>query len=171
MGTDPSYFKGDNLPVEQVSWNDTQEFIEKLNEKEGTNKYRLPSEAEWEYAARTGTSTKYSFGDDESKLGEYEWYFNNSEGKTHDVGTKKPNPWGLYDIHGNVWEWVQDSWHTDYNGAPTDGSVWEGGGSGSAVSRGGSWNCLACRSAWRYGWAQDARDFRLGFRLLMRLWE
>jgi formylglycine-generating enzyme required for sulfatase activity len=108
MGSSPSYFKGDDLPVESVSWNDVQDFIKKLNEKEGGNKYRLPSEAEWEYAARAGTATRYSFGDDESKLGDYAWYMVNSGDKTHDVGQKKPNPWGLYDMHGNVWEWVQD---------------------------------------------------------------
>ncbi len=137
MGNNPSYFKGNNLPVESVSWSDVQEFIRKLNEKEGTDKYRLPSEAEWEYAARAGTTTKYSFGDDESKFGDYAWYVSNSGDKTHEVGQKKPNPWGLYDMHGNVLEWVQDKWHSNYNGAPTDGSAWEG--DGYRVIRGGSW--------------------------------
>jgi formylglycine-generating enzyme required for sulfatase activity len=109
MGDNPSYFTGnDNLPVEQVSWDDVQEFIRKLNAKEGTDKYRLPSEAEWEYACRAGTTTRYSFGDSESRLGEYAWYTDNSGSKTHPVGQKKPNPWGLYDMHGNVWEWVLD---------------------------------------------------------------
>ena len=103
MGSDLSYYEGDDLPVEQVSWNDVQEFITKLNEREGSVKYRLPSEAEWEYAARAGTSTRYYFGDDESELEDYEWYQENSEGSTpYPVGQKKPNPWGLYDIHGNV---------------------------------------------------------------------
>jgi formylglycine-generating enzyme required for sulfatase activity len=94
MGTSPSNFKGDDLPVEQVSWNDVQEFIKKLNDKEGGNKYRLPSEAEWEYAARAGTTTRYSFGDDVSKLGDYAWYSENSGSKTHEVGQKSP-------IHGD----------------------------------------------------------------------
>jgi formylglycine-generating enzyme required for sulfatase activity len=93
-GTNPSNFKGDNLPVEQVSWNDAQEFIKKLNENEGITKYRLPSEAEWEYAARAGTITWYSFGDDESKLGDYAWFVENSGEKTHEVGRKKPNNMG-----------------------------------------------------------------------------
>lgn len=167
MGNNPSYFKGDDLPVETISWNDVQEFIKKLNEKEGMNKYRLPSEAEWEYAARAGTTTRYSFGDDESKLGEYAWYYANSGSKTHEVGQKKPNPWGLYDVHGNVWEWVQDSWHGSYTGAPTDGSAWEGDGS-IRVIRGGSWDYGAgrCRSADRNRYAPDGRLNNLGFRLL-----
>ncbi len=102
MGTNPSTFKGDDLPVESVSWNDVQKFIKKLNKKENTNKYRLPSEAEWEYAARAGTTTRYSFGDDARKLRNYAWYYANSNFETHPVGEKKPNTWGLYDMHGNV---------------------------------------------------------------------
>ncbi len=167
METNPSKFKGDNRPVEQVSWTDAQEFIKKLNENEGTNKYRLPSEAEWEYAARAGTKTRYSFGDDESMFGDYAWYYSNSGGKTHEVGQKKPNPWGLYDMHGNVWEWVQDTWHGNYNGAPTDGSAWEKDGS-DRVARGGSWrgNARSCRSAFRDDGDPGDRITSLGFRLL-----
>jgi len=168
MGNNPSYFKGDKLPVETVSWNDVQDFITKLNEKEGGNKYRLPTEAEWEYAARAGTTTRFSFGDNESNLGDYAWYDANSGNKTHDVGQKKSNPWGLYDMHGNVWEWVQDSWHSDYNGAPTDGSSWEIVEGSSWVLRGGCCNRYArdCRSAARRGGAPDSRSYALGFRLL-----
>jgi formylglycine-generating enzyme required for sulfatase activity len=168
MGNNHSYFKGDDLPVEQVSWDDVQEFIKKLNERESTNKYRLPSEAEWEYAARAGTTTRYSFGDDESKLGDYAWFSANSGSKTHEVGQKKPNPCGLYDMHGNVWEWVQDIWHDIYHGAPTDGSAWEGDGSGR-VLRGGGWgnNAEPCRSAVRGGSTADPGGHRgLGFRLV-----
>lgn len=168
MGNNPSNFKGDNLPVEQVSWNDVHEFIKKLNENEGSNKYRLPSEAEWEYAARAGTTTRYSFGDDESKLGDYAWYDSNSGVKTHEVGQKKPNPWGLYDVHGNVWEWVQDIYHDSYSGVPTDGGAWEGVGS-THVSRGGGWGYVArdCRSALRHrGGAGFQANGLLGFRLL-----
>jgi formylglycine-generating enzyme required for sulfatase activity/predicted MPP superfamily phosphohydrolase len=125
MGDNPSSFTGDdNLPVERVSWDDVQEFIRKLNEKEGTDKYRLPSETEWEYACRAGTSTRYSFGDSESELGYYAWYKDNSDYETHPVGQKKANQWGLYDMHGNVLEWVQDCWHDNYSGAPTDGRAW-----------------------------------------------
>ncbi len=171
MGSNPSYFKGDDLPVEQVSWNDAQEFIEKLNEKEGTNKYRLPSEAEWEYACRAGTTTRYYFGDGESKLGDYAWYRDNSDQKTHLVGQKKPNPWGLYDMHGNVWELCQDRYHSYYYGAPSYGGAWESGSSSDRVLRGGGWNGDAwrCRSASRSYYVPVYRRRFLGFRVLRKL--
>jgi formylglycine-generating enzyme required for sulfatase activity len=170
MGTNPSYFESDNLPVESVSWNDVQDFIKKLNEKEGGNKYRLPTEAEWEYAARAGTTTSYSFGDDVSKLGKYAWYDENGmrTEPVHKVGQKKPNLWGLYDMHGNVLEWVQDKWHEDYNGAPTDGSSWESGDDSDRVVRGCSWMDAEyhCRSAYRDKYEPSDLPFNLGFRLL-----
>jgi formylglycine-generating enzyme required for sulfatase activity len=171
MGDNPSEFKGDDLPVESVSWHDAQEFINKLNEKERTNKYRLPSEAEWEYAAHAGTTTRYFFGDDESNLGEYAWYRENSGGKTHPVGQMKSNPWGLYDMHGNVYEWVQDTWHDNYEGTPADGSAWENGDGANRVVRGGSYFGTAgdCRSADHNGIAPGARIKAFGFRLLQDL--
>lgn len=141
MGNNPSQFKSDNLPVEQVSWEDIQGFIKKLNEMEGKNKYRLPTEAEWEYAARAGTTTRYSFGNDESELGTYAWYNANSGSRTHEVGLKNPNPLGLYDTIGNVYEWVQDKYHNSYNGAPNDGSSWENGSGSTGVFRGGGFAC------------------------------
>ena len=170
MGNNPSKFNGNDLPVETVSWNKVQDFIKKLNEKESTDKYRLPSEAEWEYAARAGTTTRYSFGDDDSKLGEYAWYSKNSGGKAHPVGKKGANPWGLYDVHGNVWEWVQDEWHDTYNGAPDDGSAWENG-IGAYRNRGGSWFNYAwnCRSASRNYDVPGYRYLDLGFRLLQEV--
>ncbi len=170
MGNNPSYFSGDDLPVEQVSWNEIQEFIEKLNKKEDMNKYRLPSEAELEYAARAGTATRYYFGDDKSMLDDYAWYYANSDNKTHSVGQKKPNPWGLYDMYGNVWEWVQDIYHSSYDGAPADGTAWKGDGS-RRVDRGGSWDRVArrCRSADRDDLDPADRYVNLGFRLLRDL--
>jgi formylglycine-generating enzyme required for sulfatase activity len=168
MGNNPSSFKGDNLPVESVSWNEVQDFIKKLNEKEGGNKYRLPSEAEWEYSARAGTTTRYSFSDDESKLGDYAWYDNNSGSETHNVGQKKPNPWGLYDMHGNVREWLQDVYHDSYDGAPLDGSAWESGVSSYRVNRGGAWfdGAGSCRSAYRNSNDASEHDGDIGFRLV-----
>lgn len=174
MGTNPSYFNGDDRPVERVSWDDVQQFIKKLNEKEDTNKYRLSSEAEWEYACRGGTTTEYSFGDMESKLSEYAWYQKNSEYQTQSVGNKKPNPWDLYDMHGNVLEWVQDKWHDSYKGAPNDGSAWEDLTEGyflkrdDQVKRGGSCNHTAgfCRSAVRDSAAACNASSLVGFRLV-----
>ena len=141
MGSNPSRFTecGDVCPVEQVSWNDVQDFIRKLNQLTGQN-YRLPSEAEWEYAARAGTTTEWSFAGEELKLRDYAWYSQNSGGKTREVGQKLPNTFGLFDMHGNVGEWIQDCWHENYAEAPTDGSAWmKGCGGNYGLSRGGSW--------------------------------
>jgi formylglycine-generating enzyme required for sulfatase activity len=112
MGKNRSRFQGDdNRPVETVSWEEVQMFLDKLNAMEDGKKYRLPTEAEWEYAARAGSTTAYSFGDDSSQLGKYAWFKDNAGNTTHPVGKLRPNAWGLYDIHGNVWEWVQDYWY------------------------------------------------------------
>ena len=166
MGNNPSLFQGDpNRPVEQVWWTDVQEFIEKLNAKEGHRHYRLPTEAEWEYAARAGSTTAFSFGDDPSELGKYAWYKDNSEGQTHPVGQLRPNAWGLHDVHGNVWEWVQD-WYQRYTPeAVTDP---QGPQSGTHRSRRGcGWNNFMpyCRTANRYSVIGYRDDF-LGFRLV-----
>lgn len=171
MGNNPSSFKGEGLPIDHVSWKEVQEFVKKLNAIENTDKYRLPSEAEWEYACRAGTQTRYFFGNDESKLNEYAWYVENSGRKTHSICRKKPNPWGLYDMHGNVWEWVQDEWHDNYNSAPSNGNAWEDGGGSFRVSRGGSWYCdsESCRSASRFRRETENRFGNLGFRLVREL--
>ncbi|WP_440955524.1 SUMF1/EgtB/PvdO family nonheme iron enzyme [Methanosarcina sp. Mfa9] len=171
MGNNPSYFKGDRLPVEGVSWEEAREFIQKLNGMEKTDKYRLPSEAEWEYACRAGSSDKYSFNYDVSSLEEYAWYDTNSGDKTHPVGQKNPNPWGLYDMHGNVWEWVQDGWHDSYYGAPSDGSARESSSNSLKVRRGGSWEGSAgyCRAANRGNSGSGYRSSGLGFRVLREL--
>jgi len=171
MGNNPSKFIGDDLPVEGVSCNDVQDFVKKLNEREGSEKYRLPSESEWEYAIRAGNTTQYSFGDNASDLGDYAWYNYNSGSKTHPVDQKRPNPWGLYSMHGNVFEWVQDKWHDDYYGAPLFGSAWESGSGTYRVVRGGSWYFSAggCRSASRNYFPTDMRVSSVGFRLLQEM--
>ena len=170
MGSNPSNFGncGDDCPVERVSWNDAQDFARRLSQQTG-KQYRLPSEAEWEYAARAGSSTKWSFGDNESQLGDYAWYNrDNSQFKTQRVAQKRPNAFGIYDMHGNVWEWVQDCWHANYSGAPKDGSAWTTGCSGSTrVLRGGSWviSPAGLRSAIRGRSAPDNRNLSIGLRL------
>lgn len=143
MGNNPSRFIGDlNHPVESVSWNDAQEFLRKLGEHEKGKPYRLPTEAEWEYAARAGSTTAYCFGDEPERLSEYAWYDQNSDDRTHPVGQLKPNAWGLYDMHGNVWEWAQD-WFTEnyYRQRRNPDHDPKGPASGEyKVLRGGSWN-------------------------------
>jgi formylglycine-generating enzyme required for sulfatase activity len=157
MGSNPSKFptssrqkiKGPQNPVENVSWDDAVEFCRKLTElpaeKSAGYVYRLPTEAEWEYACRAGTTTKYSFGDSASELNDYAWRAQNSEATTHPVGGKQPNAWGLYDMHGNVFEWCQD-WYADYpSGSTTDPT---GAASGLyRVYRGGSWRGLSDSSS------------------------
>ena len=186
LNSNPSKFKGDNLPVEQVSWDDAQEFCARLSNHTKRN-YRLPSEAEWEYVCRAGTTTPFHFGEtidsvhanycavdeeidkknypgtyDRGILGEY-------REKTTEVGTFLPNAFGLYDMHGNVLEWCEDDWHSDYKGAPDDGSAWVESDRKSTdrLLRGGSWLNIPvnCRSAGRN---DDARDYRInnvGFRV------
>jgi formylglycine-generating enzyme required for sulfatase activity/serine/threonine protein kinase len=170
MGPKPSAFPGPQNPVEQVSWDDAVEFCRKLSampeEKAAGYVYRLPTEAEWEYACRAGTDTKYSFGDDESQLGDYAWYDRNSEKKTHPVGQKKPNPWGLYDMHGNVWEWCQD-WEGNY---PSGAAVDPTGppSASSRVLRGGSLGngTVYCRTADRNGTLPGVRGNNFGLRVV-----
>ena len=172
MGDNPSRFKscGADCPVEQVSWDDIQEFIKKLNQRDSDYQYRLPTEAEWEYAARAGSESRFCFGDSDETLKEYTWFEDNSGGKTHPVSEKRPNKWGLYDMYGNVWEWCQDWYNEDYPG----GSVTDprGPSSGDArVLRGGSWGHFAgdCRSADRGGYGPTNRFLNQGFRLVAPL--
>jgi formylglycine-generating enzyme required for sulfatase activity len=199
LGRNPSWFStsgGGNekvagldtgrFPVENVSFFDAVEFCNRLSEKEGLEPcyrltgeqverlsegtgYRLTTEAEWEYCARAGTTTRYWFGDDADRLGEHAWFFGNSGSRTHPVGEKGANPWGLYDMHGLVWECCEDVWHGSYQGAPTDGSAWlVGGEPGRRVVRGGSWSNVAesCRSALRDLVEPDYRNDRIGFRVV-----
>jgi formylglycine-generating enzyme required for sulfatase activity len=164
MGKNPSHFKGDPaLPVENISWDDAKKFCEKLAQMTG-KAYRLPSEAEWEYACRAGTTSDHA-GD----LGAMAWYLDNSGGKTHPVGQKQPNAFGLYDMHGNVWEWCEDVRHNNYKYAPIDGSAWLGRGNPSRVVRGGSWDNDAgdCRSAYRSRRELGALNRYLGVRVVV----
>jgi len=170
MGGNPSHFKGPENPVEMVSWNDCQVFLDKLNAKSDGRggKFQLPTEAQWEYACRAGTTTRHYFGDEETGLGEYAWYLANSGGKTHPVGEKKPNAWGLYDMHGNVLDWCGD-WYDGgyYASSPTDDPTGPSRGS-LRVHRGGSWGSPPpgyCRSARRDWGTPDSRRNDLGFRV------
>ncbi len=192
MGSNPSHFKGANYPVENVSWNDCQHFLTRLNERagDGRREFRLPTEAQWEYACRAGTTTRYSFGDDADPLGRYAWYRENSRKSSRPVGRKHPNAWGLYDMHGNVWEWCADWYESGYyRNSPVHDPVGRWGS--SRVFRGGSWDDAAedCRSATRGKSMQgkgrsatrgssmrgrgrpDERNNDLGFRLALFLAE
>ncbi len=178
MGKNPSYFKGGNRPVEEVSWYDAVEFCQKLSQKTGKS-YKLPSESQWEYGCRAGTTTPFYFGETiTSELANYNGnyiYDNIPKGKfreeTTDVGIFPPNAFGLYDMHGNVWEWCADDWHKNYEGAPTDGSAWlkNDEKEHDAVLRGGSWIYIPnrCRSAFRDHFIR--RDYLInhfGFRIV-----
>jgi formylglycine-generating enzyme required for sulfatase activity len=170
MDASPSTFEGNKNPVEGVSWDDCQEFLKKLDEKFAPLglKFRLPTEAQWEFVCRAGTATQYSFGKDESDLGDYAWFARNSEKKTHPVGEKKANAWGLYDVHGNVWEWCADWYDKDYYGK-SPGSDPAGPATGTQrVMRGGSWFSYApfCRSAVRMSAERDARSDNVGLRVI-----
>jgi formylglycine-generating enzyme required for sulfatase activity len=171
MGSNPSFFKGSFLtganpdrPVENVSWDGAQKFLGKLG-----SGYRLPTEAQWEYACWAGSTTAYWFGDDEAQLGDYAWFRENSGGKTHDVGRKKPNAWGIHDMQGNVWEWCQDLWADDLGAGPVTDPVTVGIKNRNRVIRGGSWynHRGYFRSAMRLRGRAGLRNFALGFRVCL----
>ena len=186
LNPDPAHFKGDNRPVEWVSWDEATEFCQRLSRRSGKD-YRLPSEAQWEYACRAGTTTPFYFGetidatlvnyraqDLETKDKTYPGiYGRGSYGEfreqTTDVGSFPPNRFGLYDMHGNVWEWCEDDWHSNYQKAPNDGGAWvdENRTETRRLLRGGSWNYdpRYCRSAVRYYIRRDDRDDDIGFRV------
>jgi formylglycine-generating enzyme required for sulfatase activity len=168
MGTNPSHFKDcDNCPVERVSWNDVQEYIKKLNAKTGKN-YRLPTEAEWEYAARGGNKSKGYTYSGSNTIGNVAWYYKNSDSKTHPVGQKSSNELGIYDMSGNVWEWCSDWYGSDYYKNSSSNNP-KGANSGtSRVLRGGAWNSLPafCRIANRYDYTPTYRKYFIGFRVV-----
>jgi formylglycine-generating enzyme required for sulfatase activity len=139
MGENPSHFKGPKNPVEWVSWEDCQRFLTRLNEKPGLGKWQFPTEAQWEYACRAGSTTIFCFGNDESGLDEYGWYDKTSGGKPHPVGEKKPNAWGLYDMNGSIWQWCLDWYDPGYYAhSPVDDPTGPATGT-ERVSHGGSW--------------------------------
>jgi formylglycine-generating enzyme required for sulfatase activity len=169
LNPDPSYFKGDLLPVQTVSWHDAIEFCARLRRLTKKN-YRLPSEAEWEYACRAGTTTAYYFGENlDQSLANY----GHNVGQTTPLGSYPPNAFGLQDMHGNVWEWCDDGWHENYENAPKDGSSWNDNHSQSSlrILRGGSWFDVPwdCRSANRYGFVAVNGGNSIGFRLALFL--
>jgi formylglycine-generating enzyme required for sulfatase activity len=169
MGNNPSYFRncGENCPVEQVTWNQAQEFLRRLNQKENTNKYRLPTEAEWEYACRAGSRSTFGFGDDIQNLEEYGWYVKNSGGSVRPVGQKRPNAWGLYDLNGNVWEWCSDWFDAEYYGKSTPVNPPGPDAGYRRILRGGSWlnypGYLRC--ATRYSYDPSQGFFTIGLRI------
>ncbi|MFN7254446.1 MAG: formylglycine-generating enzyme family protein, partial [Microcystis sp.] len=179
MGNNPSRFSGNpQNPVESVTWFNAQAFCEKLSQLTGKN-YRLPTETEWEYACRAGTETLFSFGDDRDKLGDYAWFDGNSNNTTHPVGEKRPNPWGIYDMHGNVWEWCADQHHENYVNKPDNirenGSLaWRDNNitnASSIIRRGGSWcrDPLVCSSAYRGRSVAEICNHDIGFRVVCDL--
>ena len=181
LKSDPSYFKGDNLPVECVSWNDAQEFCARLS-RMANKTYRLPTEAEWEYACRGGTTTPFYCGETISTdLANYNGNYTYGQGqkgeyreKTTEVGIFPANPFGLYDMCGNVWEWCEDGWHENYINAPTDGSAWTSLSTEYMLLRGGSWfnDARYCRAAGRNRYSRDDRNLNYGFRVVssFRTW-
>ena len=167
MGSNPSYNKNcDDCPVENVSWEEVKDFIRKLN-AQSRYTYRLPYEAEWEFAAKGGSvqqSYMYAGSHTPDEVG---WYYKNSGGKTQPVGRLAPNRLGIYDLSGNVWEWCEDYWHNSYKGAPTNGAPWVSPPSDSRVLRGGSWGSYAdyLRVSNRNDFGPSLRDYYVGFRL------
>ncbi len=174
MSDDPSDGKRDNHPVTLVGRDECQDFLSKVNTKLGRHggKFVLPTEAQWEYACRAGSTMRYCFGDDESQLGQYAWYKDNSgEEETHPVGEKRPNTWGLFDMHGNVWEWCKDGYRSDfYLNSPTNDPEWPAEAV-RGVFRDGASDLPAgsCRSAYRGDWFRDRILRNLGFRVCRTL--
>ncbi len=168
MSTSPSYFKGDDLPVERITWLEAVDFCRRLSKKE-KKRYRLPTEEEWEYACRAGTTTAYYTGGSEAALATAGWYLRNSNNQSHPVGLKKPNAWGLYDMHGNVSEWCAE--RADERSTDTTSVQLDGEEKSLRDLRGGSWglNASDCRSASRHSNAGTFRYFDLGLRVVCEL--
>ncbi len=167
MGSNPSSAQGDRLPVENVSWEDAQEFARRLSKRTG-KRYRLPTEAEWEYAARGGSTQTFPFGDDPAELPRHAWFRGNADAHSHPVGSREPNAFGLYDMLGNVWERTEDCWRPHYEDAPTDGSARTDGDCDLRVVRGGSWVNLPqfLRPAARFRYSTTSRYEFVGLRIV-----
>jgi formylglycine-generating enzyme required for sulfatase activity len=161
---------GFNVPVRRVRWTDAIAYANWKSEREG-RKFRLPTEAEWEYACRAGSTSRFCFGDDNSLLEQYAWYAPNANGYTHEVGSKKPNAWGLYDMHGNIWEWCLDRYAEDYSHTPRDGSAYSMPSEKGRVLRGGSFNAdsYKCRCSSRINLGSGGKNYFIGFRLVEEL--
>ncbi len=167
MGSNPSPTKNKDSPVVNVSYNDCMEFVTNLNNLERVLRYRLPSETQWEYACRAGSTSKFSFGDDMARVRSYAWTKESSEVGLHPVGLKDPNLWNIYDMHGNVWEWCIDRWHDNYKNAPGMDSPFMDGKGSKCVVRGGSYKSDHWESAYRTYHDADYRSDDLGFRVVM----
>lgn len=167
MGKNPSAYPHPQRPVDKVTWEEAAAFVTRLNQLENTSRYRLPSEAEWEYAARAGSRTPWFFGNDVAGLERFAWINKSGDMGTRPVGRGAPNPWGLHDIYGNVWEWVQDCWHDSYAGAPQASGVWSGGDCSLRMLRGGGWNSppAFARSAVRGSLTPFLQDTASGLRI------
>lgn len=177
MEKNPSRWKGQRNSVEMLSFAEAEDFCRRTTRLmrfakliEADDVVRLPTEAEWEYVARAGTKTAYSFGSDAKEHVKFAWSTENAAGNDPPVGAKLPNPWGLHDVHGYLWEWCLDVWHPDYRGAPADGSAWlTGGDAGKGVARSGSWKDAPAKltSSFRQSFPRDTRDDALGLRCVI----